>query len=124
MDQRTQRGAARLELLAPAALCLALLAWALWPWLPIGRASKHPRTIVFYGFSILGEVLTGAVFPAFEKHWKNETGESLEVIGSFAGSGTITNQMILGVPAQLALLSLEGDALRLEKAGVIGPASW
>src|SRR5262249_35548856 len=51
-------------------------------------------------------------------------GESLEVIGSFAGSGTITNQMILGVPAQLALLSLESDALRLAKAGVIVEASW
>ena len=124
MHDRRQRGAARLELLLPASLCVALLAWALWPWLPVGRAAKPPRTIVFYGFSILGEVLNDAVFPAFEKRWKSETGETIEIIGSFAGSGTITNQMILGVPAQLALLSLESDALRLARAGVISPGSW
>jgi sulfate transport system substrate-binding protein len=48
----------------------------------------------------------------------------VEFVSSFAGSGTITNQIILGVPAQLALLSLESDAERLAAAGVIAPGSW
>ncbi len=43
---------------------------------------------------------------------------------SFAGSGTITNQIVLGAPAELALLSLESDAERLADAGVIPSGSW
>jgi sulfate transport system substrate-binding protein len=35
-----------------------------------------------------------------------------------------TNQLIMGVPAHLALLSLESDAERLSEAGVIAPQSW
>jgi sulfate transport system substrate-binding protein len=79
---------------------------------------------VFYGFSILGETLDGAVFPAFSREWRERTGEQVEFISSFSGSGTVTNQLIMGVPAELALLSLEPDAHRLAAAGVIGPESW
>ena len=124
MNLRRKRGAARLDALLPAAFCAALLVWALWPWLPLARTGRPPRTIVFYGFSILSEVLNQAIFPAFEKRWKAESGESVQIIGSFAGSGTVTNQILLGVPAQLALLSLESDAQRLAEAGVIPAESW
>jgi sulfate/thiosulfate-binding protein len=124
MNHRRKRGAAQLDVLVSVAFCAALLVWAVWPWLPVGQADRPPRTIVFYGFSILAEVMNESVFPAFEKRWKAESGESVEVIGSFAGSGTVTNQILLGVPAELALLSLESDAERLAGAGVIPNASW
>ena len=110
--------------LLPVALATALLGWAAWPWLPFSRASAAPRTIVFYGFSILGEVFNEAVFPAFETRWRATRGEEVEILGSFASSGTITNQVILGVPADLVLVSLELDALRLAEAGVVAPGSW
>lgn len=111
---------------------LALLAWgglllyAVWPWLPVSRAARAhpPRTIIFYGFSILGEALDKAVLPEFARRWQAETGERVEFITSFGGSGTVTNQLILGVPAHLALLSLELDAQRLADAGIIAPGSW
>ena len=32
----------------------ALLLYALWPWLPVPGRPARPRTVVFYGFSILG----------------------------------------------------------------------
>jgi sulfate transport system substrate-binding protein len=48
----------------------------------------------------------------------------IEIVGSFAGSGTVTNQILLGVPAQLALLSLESDAQRLADAGIVPAGSW
>ncbi len=102
----------------------ALAAWAAWPWLPFSRAAARRTTIVFYGFSILGDTMNDAIFPAFQKIWAAEGGASIEFISSFAGSGTVTNQIIMGVPAQLALLSLESDAERLAEAGVIAPASW
>ncbi len=30
---------------------------ALWPWLPFARQTGQPRTLVFDGFSMLGEVM-------------------------------------------------------------------
>ena len=103
---------------------LALLLYALWPWLPLPGRAARPRTVVFYGFSILGEALNEDVLPAFAHHWRQTTGERVEFITSFAGSGTVTNQITLGVPAQVALLSLELDAERLAKAGRVIPGSW
>ncbi len=114
----------RTRALVPLALALGLFGWAAWPWLPFSRGAAPPRTIVFYGFSILAEVFNDAIFPAFEARWREEHGEEIEVLGSFAGSGTITNQVVLGVPADLVLLSLELDALRLAEAGVIAAKSW
>jgi ABC-type sulfate transport system substrate-binding protein len=101
----------------------ALLAYALWPWLPGLRAAR-PRTIVVYGFSILGEVMNEGVFPAFQAQHFDRFGERIEFISSFAGSGTITNQIILGVPAQVAVLSLELDAQRLVEARVLPRSTW
>lgn len=114
----------RFEALLALLFGAALLAWALWPWIAPGRGSKPPRAIVFYGFSILGEVSNEAIFPAFVEKWKRDGGEPLEIVGSFAGSGTVTNQIILGVPAQIAFLSLESDADRLAAAGVVPAKSW
>lgn len=114
----------RLQLWLQGLLLGMLLLYALWPWLPFARGMEQPRTIVFYGFSILGEVMTEAVFPAFQEAWQAQTGEQVEFISAFAGSGTITNQIIMGVPADLVLLSLELDAQRLAEAGVVAPQSW
>jgi sulfate transport system substrate-binding protein len=82
------------------------------------------RTIVFYGFSILEDTINRGIFPAFRENWLSEGGAPVELISSFAGSGTVTNQVILGVPAELVLLSLESDADRLAKAGVVADRSW
>jgi len=114
----------RFGLLLAAALLAGLFAWAIWPWLPRARAARPPRTIVFYGFSILAEVMNDTIFPAFEKRWREAGGEPVTVAASFAGSGTVTNQIVLGVPAELALLSLESDAERLAEAGVVAAGSW
>jgi sulfate/thiosulfate-binding protein len=106
-------------------LFAALFAYAVWPSLPLsGDAAEHRRVLVFYGFSILGEAVQEGVFPAFARRWKERTGEEVELASSFAGSGTITNQLLLGVPAQMALLSLELDAMRLARAGVVADGSW
>ena len=102
----------------------ALLLYALWPWLSGHARASAPRTLVFYGFSILDHAITRDVFPAFQRRWLARTGENIELISSFAGSGTVTNQIIMGVPVQLALLALEADAVRLADAGDVAPGSW
>ncbi|MFO1501615.1 MAG: substrate-binding domain-containing protein [Verrucomicrobiota bacterium] len=101
-----------------------LLLYGLWPWLPLPHRPRHPQTLVFYGFSVLAEVMNKGIFPAFQKQWQQQTGERVEFISSFAGSGTVRNQLAMGVPAQLALLSLELDAQQLVQAGVIPAESW
>jgi sulfate transport system substrate-binding protein len=121
---RRNRRSAPAGWLLPVAFCAILLGYAIWPWLPFARAERPRRTIIFYGFSILGDVMNKGVFPAFQKAWAAGGGEPVEFVSAFAGSGTVTNQIILGVPAQMALLSLESDADRLADAGVVAPGSW
>jgi sulfate/thiosulfate transport system substrate-binding protein len=119
-SDRSSRLSGRLALIGGGALLL----YALWPWLPVPGRAEQPRTVVFYGFSILGEVMNEDVLPAFVRSWRRTTGERVEFATAFAGSGTVTNQLILGVPAQCALLSLELDAQRLADAGVVPAGSW
>lgn len=101
----------------------ALVFYAVEPWLP-WNVQARPRTIVVYGFSILGDVMNKGIFPAFQQEWQARTGEHVEFIASFAGSGTVTNQIILGVPAQVGILSTELDAQRLVDARVLPSATW
>ncbi len=101
----------------PALIFSLLGVYAFWPWISLPFQEAPPRTLIVYGFSILGEVINEGVFPKFQKEWRERTGEHVELISSFAGSGTITNQIIMGVPAHIVILSLELDALRLVKAG-------
>ncbi|HEU5179651.1 MAG TPA: substrate-binding domain-containing protein [Candidatus Polarisedimenticolia bacterium] len=99
---------------------LAVAVYLAWPSIQEARhVQPHRRVVVVYGFSILGEAMNQDVFPAFSRHWKEKTGEELTFTSSFSGSGTITNQIIMGAPAVLAILSHEGDALRLKKAGAV-----
>src|SRR6185503_14994848 len=107
-----------------AAFMAGLFLFAVWPWLPTRTAASLPRTLIFYGFSILDHSITEDVFPAFRRHWRERTQEDLELITSFAGSGTLTNQIIMGVPVDLALLALEADANRLADAGVVAKQAW
>ena len=110
--------------LLPAIFLAGLLVYAAWPWLPFSREAAAPPTIVFYGFSILADVFQEGIFPAFQKQWAAEGHGRVEFVSSFGGSGTVTNQVILGVPAQVVLLSLESDAERLADAGTIARDSW
>ncbi|MBN9414551.1 MAG: substrate-binding domain-containing protein [Candidatus Eremiobacteraeota bacterium] len=90
---------------------LAVFLYAVWPWLPGQRGNS--RTIVVYGFSILGDAINTRIFPAFQQEWEKKTGEHVEMISAFAGSGTVTHQIEMGVPAQLAILATGLDAKTL-----------
>jgi sulfate transport system substrate-binding protein len=100
----------------------AIILYVLWPVLT--GIAKNKRTLVLYGFSILGEVMTNGIYPAFNEEWQKKKGESIEFISSFSGSGTVTNQIIMGVPAEVAILSVELDTYRLFEKGTITDTSW
>src|SRR5438067_13527531 len=75
--------------------------------------------ITLYGFSIMKESLEKEIYPAFAAKWKREHGQDVHFTSSFAGSETVTNQILQGVKAQIAILSIERDAQRLKQGGFI-----
>jgi ABC-type sulfate transport system substrate-binding protein len=69
--------------------------------------ADSPVRLVVYAFSTQEEVLTQIIFPAFEQIWESKTGCDLTIEGVFGPSGTLTGQINLGAPADVALLSNE-----------------
>ena len=75
--------------------------------------------ITLYGFSIMKEPLEKEIYPAFIAKAKREHNIDIHFTSSFAGSETITNQILQGVKAHIAILSIERDAQRLQQAGFV-----
>lgn len=75
--------------------------------------------ITVYGFSIMKESLEKAIYPAFAAKMKREHGFDVHFTSSFAGSETVTNQILQGVKAHVAILSIERDAMRLKDRGLV-----
>jgi len=75
--------------------------------------------ITLYGFSIMKEALEKAIYPAFSAKWKQEHGQEVRFTSSFAGSETVTNQILQGVNAEIAILSIDRDAERLRQGGFV-----
>src|SRR6267378_8524132 len=90
-------------------MALALLASCL-PQQPEERGGLN---ITLYGFSIMKESLEKTIYPAFAAKWKQEHNEDVRFTSSFAGSETVTNQILQGVGADIAILSIERDVDRL-----------
>ena len=99
---------------ATACLCVALVAASC---LPKPPAEGGDITITLYGFSIMKESLEKAIFPGFTARWKQLHGQEVRFQSSFAGSETVTNQILQGAPAEVAILSIERDAQRLKNGG-------
>ncbi len=97
-----------------ACLCVALVAASC---LPKPPAEGGDITITLYGFSIMKESLEKAIFPGFTARWKQLHGQEVRFQSSFAGSETVTNQILQGAPAEVAILSIERDAQRLKNGG-------
>jgi len=98
--------------------CLTLVVLAV-GCLPKPPAESGGINITLYGFSIMKESLEKAVFPGFAAKWKQEHGQDVKFTSSFAGSETITNQILQGVGAEIAILSIERDAQRLKQGGFV-----
>ncbi|MGB9178780.1 MAG: sulfate ABC transporter substrate-binding protein [Pyrinomonadaceae bacterium] len=81
--------------------------------------STGGQNITVYGFSVMKESLEKAIFPAFAAKWKQEHGEDVHFTSSFAGSETVTNQILQGVGAEVAILSIERDVERLKQGGAV-----
>ena len=82
---------------------LSILIYLIWS----GSHSNadQPLRLVVYAFSTQEEVLTQAIFPAFEQAWETKTGEDLIIEGVFGPSGTLSVDITLGAPADIAIFS-------------------
>ena len=87
--------------------------------LPKPTTETGGLNITLYGFSIMKESLEKAIYPGFAAKWKQEHGEDVHFTSSFAGSETVTNQILQGVPADIAILSIDRDAERLKDGGFV-----
>ena len=104
----------------PAGAILFALTLAISACLPQPTADQGGGlSITVYGFSILKESLEKSVYPGFAAKWKREHGVDVKFTSSFAGSETITNQILQGVSADIAILSIERDATRLKEKGFV-----
>lgn len=91
--------------------------------LPKPPANAGSTPVMVYGFSVMQEVLEKDVFPGFSAKWKQERGEDVHFVSSFAGSETITNQILHGVGAEIAILSIERDVERLREGRAV-TSNW
>jgi sulfate/thiosulfate transport system substrate-binding protein len=102
-------------------LCICLVGLTLFTGscLPQPPAESGGINITLYGFSILKEAMEKAIYPGFIAQWKRDHNQDIHFTSSFAGSETVTNQILQGVNADIAILSIERDAQRLKEKGFV-----
>jgi sulfate/thiosulfate transport system substrate-binding protein len=67
--------------------------------------------------------LFAAVNPAFVAHWKSQSGESLKIVQSHAGSSKQARSVADGLAADVVTLNQVTDIELLQKSGLVG-ADW
>src|SRR5438105_14489457 len=87
--------------------------------MPKAPAGVGGVQLTVYGFSVMKESLEKAIFPGFAAKWRQEHGQEVKFVSSFAGSETVANQILQGTPADIAILSIDRDAQRLKQGGAV-----
>jgi len=68
---------------------------------------KDPVELIVYAYDTQNEILTQGIFPAFKESWEAVHGRNLSIKGVFGPSLTLAGQIVLGAPADVAILSHE-----------------
>jgi sulfate transport system substrate-binding protein len=76
-------------------------------------------TLILGGYTTPREAYGKAIIPAFQKYWKDKTGQDVEFQESYQGSGSQSRAITSGFEADIAALSLEGDIDKITEAGLI-----
>lgn len=84
-----------------------------------GAGNSNKITLVLGAYTTPREAYGKAVIPAFQKYWKEKTGQDVEFQESYQGSGAQSRAIIGGFEADIAALSLEGDIDKIAEAGLI-----
>ena len=76
-------------------------------------------TLILGAYTTPREAYGKAIIPAFQKYWKDKTGQTVEFQESYQGSGAQSRAIVGGFEADIAALSLEGDIDKIAEAGLI-----
>jgi sulfate/thiosulfate-binding protein len=82
-------------------------------------AAPVTRHLVLAAYTTPREVLGERVIPAFQDHWRAQTGETVEVETSFQASGAQSRAVEAGLEADVVWFSLGPDVQRLVDAGLV-----
>lgn len=84
---------------------------------PAGAAET--RELILAAYSVPKEAYEQRIVPAFQRHWKQRTGQEVRIRSSYGASGAQARAIIGGFEADIAALSVEGDLDQVAKAGLI-----
>lgn len=101
---------------------LMLTVIAAWGLVTFPAASGHAaetRDLILAAYSVPKEAYERHIIPAFQRYWKQKTGQDVRVRSSYGASGAQARAIIGGFDADVAVLSLEGDVDQITKAGLI-----
>ena len=87
-----------------------------------GSKNKLPEeqvTLTLGAYTVPKEVYQKEIIPAFQKMWKEKTGQTVKFEESYIASGAQSRAIAAGFEADIAALSLEQDVNRLQKEGLI-----
>ncbi|SFI99861.1 sulfate transport system substrate-binding protein [Paenibacillus sp. UNC496MF] len=90
-----------------------------------GGAQTAPKggvTLVIGAYSVAKDSFA-ELLPAFAKQWKAETGQTVTFQESYEASGTQARAIAGGFEADVAVLAMESDIDKIQKAGFI-TADW
>lgn len=86
-------------------------------------ASAETVRIIINSCCVTEDATVKEIIPAFRKHYREKFGQDVEISASFAGSGTLKNQILGGSPVQVAILSSELYLEQLQEKGLIA-SDW
>ncbi|EXX89730.1 sulfate ABC transporter substrate-binding protein [Paenibacillus darwinianus] len=85
-------------------------------------ASTEDVTLVIGAYSVVKDAFA-ELLPAFQQQWREKTGQLVTFQESYEASGTQARSIVGGFEADVAVLAMETDIDKIEKAGLI-THSW
>jgi sulfate/thiosulfate transport system substrate-binding protein len=84
-----------------------------------GSAGTPVRTLTLGAYTTPREAYGKAIIPAFQRYWRERSGEEVRFEESYLGSGAQARAIVGGFEADVAALSLEADLETIARAGLI-----
>ncbi|MBM4124075.1 MAG: sulfate ABC transporter substrate-binding protein [Nitrospira sp.] len=81
--------------------------------------AAEPRELILASYSVPKEAYEKQIIPAFQRFWKQRTGQEVRIRSSYGASGAQARAIVGGFEADIAALSLEGDIEQIAKAGLV-----
>jgi sulfate transport system substrate-binding protein len=88
-----------------------------------GPANAETVKIAITSCCVTEDATVKEILPAFKRYYREKFGKDVDVSASFAGSGTLKNQILGGSPVQVAILSSELYLDQLKEKGLIS-SDW